>query len=220
MPLPDNLSFIEGAALPEAGLTAWTNLVVEGGLERGETVLITGATGGMGRTAVQMARELGARVLAAGRSLSRLADLPSLGADEVLELGEGLAERVREANGGRGVDLVFDLVGGKHLPTCLAALAPRGRLVLVGLLAGTRAEIDLRDLLSRRLRLLGSVLRARSREEKGKLVRAYAAMALPRLLDGRLRPTVDRVLPFHRIAEAYELLERGEAQGKIVVTLR
>lgn len=217
MPIPAGLSFAEAAAVPEAGLTAWTNLVAEGGLERGETVVITGASGGMGTMMVQLARELGARVLAAGRSVERLEPLRELGADALVELGEGFAERVRQVTGRRGVDLALDLVGGSHLPRSLAALAPRGRLVLVGVLAGRSAEIDLGDVLRRRLRLVGSVLRARSRGEKAELVGAFARFALPRLADGRLRPQVDRVLPFERIGEAYEVLRTGGVAGKVVV---
>jgi putative PIG3 family NAD(P)H quinone oxidoreductase len=219
MPLPANLSFAEGAAIPEVALTAWTNLVAEGGLAAGETVLVAGAASGVGSFAVQLAHELGARVLVAGRSVERLERLRELGAAACLALGADLAAGVRQASGGRGADLALDLVGGEWLPGTLAALAPRGRLVLVGLLAGARAEIDLRALLSRRLRLIGSVLRARSREEKGRLVAAFAAFALPRLADGRLRPLIDRVLPFDRIADAYAALAAGGLFGKVVVEL-
>lgn len=219
MPIPDGLSFVEAAALPEAGLTAWTNLVAEGGLVAGETVVVTGANGGVGTFAVQLARELGARVLAAGRDPDRLEPLRALGAAELLTLGPDLAQRVAALTGGRGADLVLDLVGGEHLPALLAALAPRGRLVLVGLMAGARAELDLGAILRRRLRLIGSVLRARSREEKARLVAAFAAFALPRLADGRLRPIVDRTFPFARIADAFAAFARGGVAGKIVVEM-
>lgn len=217
--LPDGLSFVEGAAVPEAGLTAWTNLVAEGGLAAGETVVVTGANGGVGRFMVQLARELGARVLAAGRHPERLEPLRDLGAHEVVELGEGFADRVRRANGGEGADLALDLVGGEHLPRCLAALSYRGRCVLVGLLAGPRAEVDLGTVLRRRLRLVGSTLRARSREEKAELVAAFGDFALPRLADGRLRPEVDRTFPFAEVEAAYAALEAGGVAGKVVVEM-
>ncbi|HZF14050.1 MAG TPA: zinc-binding dehydrogenase [Thermoanaerobaculia bacterium] len=219
LPLPASFSYLQGAALPEAGLTAWTNLVAEGGLQAGETVLITGATGGMGTMFVQLAHALGARVLAAGRSRERLEPLSALGADGLLLLGNDLPERVREQNEGHGVDLVIDLVGGDGISTRLAALRERGRLVLVGLLAGRKVEVDLGDLLSRRLRLLGSVLRARPREEKARLVQGFADFALPRLADGRLRPLVDRVFPFEDVAGAYAALAEGGAAGKIVLAV-
>ena len=219
MLLPDNLSFIEGGAIPEAGLTAWTNLVAEGNLQAGETVLVTGATGGMGSFAVQLARELGARVLAAGRDPGRLQQLRDLGVEEICVAGSGLAQQVREATGGRGVDLVFDLVGGPSLNAHLGALRDGGRLVLIGLLGGRKVEVDLGAVLSRRLRIVGSVLRPRSRAEKAQLVEAFAAFALPRLRDGRLKPVVEKVIPFERAAEGYKALERGGAFGKIALKI-
>ncbi len=217
MPLPDGLSLVEGGSIPEVGLTAWTNLVAEGGLQAGETVLITGAASGVGTFAVQLARELGARVLVAGRSPERLAALKELGAQACLQLAADLPARLREANGGRGADLVLDLVGGPWLPGHLAALETRGRLVLVGLMAGVRAELDLGVVLSRRLKIVGSLLRPRSRAEKAALVGAFSGFALPRLTDGRLKPVIARVVPFERVAEAYAALEGGGALGKVVL---
>lgn len=219
LPLPEGLAFTDGAAIPEAGVTAWTNLVAEGGLRAGGTVLVAGAASGVGTFAVQVARELGARVLVAGRSAARLERLLPLGAEAWCLLDDDLPRRVRELTGGAGADLVLDLVGGEHLPRLLAALAPRGRLVLVGLMAGARAEVDLALVLHRRLSIVGSVLRSRSREEKAEVVAAFGAFALPRLAAGRLRPVVDRVLPFDRIADAYAALERGGVFGKVVVEL-
>jgi putative PIG3 family NAD(P)H quinone oxidoreductase len=219
MLLPDNLSFIEGGAIPEAGLTAWTNLVAEGEIQAGETVLITGATGGMGSFAVQLARELGARVLAAGRNPDRLEQLKELGVQEICVAGSDLAQQVREATGGRGVDLVFDLVGGASINAHLGALRNGGRLVLIGLLGGRKVDVDLDMVLGRRLRIQGSVLRPRSRAEKARLVEGFSAFALPRLRDGRLRPVVEKVVPFERAAEAYKALEQGGTFGKIVLKM-
>jgi putative PIG3 family NAD(P)H quinone oxidoreductase len=218
MPLPDNLSFVEGAAIPEAALTSWVNLVVEGGLQAGETVLVTGAAGGMGSFAVQLARELGARVLAAGRDRERLEMLRGFGIDEVCLEGVNLAAQVREATHGRGVDLVLDFTAGPEINGHLAALASRGRLVVVGTVGSRKGEVDLGLILGRRLRVIGSVLRARPREEKARLTADFAAFALPRLRDGRLRPVVDRVVPLERAAEGYKALERGGAFGKIVLS--
>jgi NADPH2:quinone reductase len=217
LPLPENLSFVEGAALPEAGLTAWTNLVAEGGLVTGEVVLITGASGGVGSFAVQLARELGARVIGAARDRARLELLRQLGIDELISDDDELPARVREATGGRGVDLVFDLVGGTRLPAHLAALKKGGRLVLMGMLAGRTAQLDLEALLRRRLRLIGSVLRARSRDEKARLVAGFGAFAVPRLRAARLRPVIHRVLPLEQAPLAYAALADGGAFGKIVL---
>lgn len=219
MPIPERLSFVEAAALPEAALTSWTNLVVEGGLHRGQTVLITAAASGVGTLAVQLARELEARVLVAGRDLDRLERLRELGADGLCLLGEELEQQVREQNGGRGVDLVMDMVGGAGLDQHLRALTERGRLVLVGLMAGPRSDLDLGLIMRRRLRLVGSVLRARSRAEKAGLVAGFAEFAGERLASGRLRPIVDRVVPLARIADAYRQLEQGGLFGKLVVSV-
>jgi putative PIG3 family NAD(P)H quinone oxidoreductase len=217
--MPAALSFVEGAALPEACLTAWTNLIAEGRLQAGESVLVTGATGGMGTMAVQLAHALGARVLAAGRNRERLERLPALGADAVIELGESLAQEVARLTGGRGADLALDFVGGPHLTQALASLRPRGRLVLVGLLAGRKAEVNLDLILSRRLRLVGSTLRPRPRAEKAKLVQEFGDFALPRIERRELRAIIDRVFPFAQIEAAYAALAEGGVGGKIVVTV-
>lgn len=222
MPVPENFDLTQAAALPEAALTGWTNLVTEGQLQRGETVLILGASSGMGTFAVQLARELGARTLAAGRNRHRLEPLLTLGADELILLGEDFVEqvhRVTEAEGDAGVQLVLDLVGGEHLARALEVMATRGRLVLLGLLAGRRAELDLGLILRKRLHLVGSVLRGRSRAEKAELVASFRDFGLPRLADGRLKPTIDRVLPFSNIADAYAAMAGGGALGKIVVEM-
>jgi putative PIG3 family NAD(P)H quinone oxidoreductase len=219
MPIPDGLGFVEAAAVPEVALTSWTNLVYEGRLERGQSVLITAAASGVGSFAVQVARELGARVIAAGRSLARLERLRALGADELVELGPGLAERVRSHSGGAGVDLVVDLVGGAGFAELPGCTRDRGRIVLVGVLDGTLATIDLGQVLRRRLRIVGSVLRGRSRAEKAGLVASFSDFGLDRLADGRLRPVVDAVLPFDEVADAYRRMEAGGVLGKLVLEM-
>lgn len=216
MPIPESLGFEEAAAVPEAGLTAWTNLVEEGGLTEGESVLITGASGGVGSFAVQLAAELGASVIGAARDIERLR---ASGVDAAVADDESLPDRVRELTGGRGVDLVMDLSAGVHFGRHLEALADRGRLVLVGLMAGANSEVDLARVLRHRLVVRGSVLRPRSRTEKAQLVAAFAAFALPRLADGRLRPAIHARLPFERLPEAYAVLERGGVTGKVVVSV-
>jgi NADPH2:quinone reductase len=185
----------------------------------GETVLLAGAASGVGTFAVQLARELGARVLVAGRSRERLAALLPLGAEATLSLDEELPREVAELTGGAGVDLVLDMVGGEGIVHRLAALSTGGRLVLIGLLGGGQATVDLGQVLRRRLRIVGSLLRPRPRAEKAALVGELGAFALPRLADGRLRPVIDRVVPFAEIARAYAQLERGGVLGKIVLEL-
>lgn len=219
MPIPPRLSYAEAAALPEAALTAWTNLVVEGRLEDGKSVLITGATSGIGTFAVQLAHRLGAEVVVAGRSLERLERLRALGAGHCVVLAEGMPDAVRNATEGRGADLAMDLVGGRWLPSTLASLADRGRLILVGLMAGSSVELDLGEVLRRRLTVRGSVLRGRTRSEKRELVAGFRDFADARLADGSLVPVVDHVAPFDRIADAYQHMAQGGQLGKIVIEL-
>lgn len=219
LPVPASWSDVEAAALPEAAITSWVNLVREGELRAGETVLVAGATSGVGTYAVQLASALGARVLAAGRDPDRLGELRALGADATLRLGPDLPAEARAATGGRGVDLVMDLVGGDHLPEHLAALAPRGRLVLVGLMAGSRATLDLGPVLQRRLTLRGSVLRSRGRDEKAALVAEFLAFAGERLARRELLPRLDRVFPFADAAAAYAYFESGRPFGKVVLAV-
>lgn len=219
MPIPDNLSFEAAAALPEAAITAWTNLVAEAKLEPGQSVLVVAAVSGIGTFAVQLARELGAKVFAAGRDRERLEQLRPLGVADWVLIDDQLAKNVRAANDGRGVDVVLDMAAGPELGQRLHAVRTGGRYVVIGTLAGRKAEIDLSDLLRRRLRLIGSVLRARSREEKSRLVADFYRFAAERLRDGRLAPLVDRVYPLESIAEAYAMLEHGGVFGKLVISM-
>ncbi len=220
MRIPAGLGFEEAAALPEVAISSWTNLAHEGGLREGQSVLITAAASGVGIFAVQLARELGAaQVLVAGRRLERLEKLRELGADTCLELDGWFPNAVRDATDGQGVDLIVDLAGGSGVGTHLKALKEGGRLVLVGVLAGARAEIDLADVLKRRLQIVGSVLRARTRAEKAGLVADFLAFASRRLEDGRLRPIVHKIYPFREIAEAYAQMEEGGVFGKLVLSV-
>lgn len=217
MPLPPSWDAIQGAALPEAGVTAWTNLVAEGAVRSGEWVMVTGATGGVGSFAVRLAEALGTRVIAVGRSGARLARLrlapPSVA---VLE-GAEFTARVHRATGGAGVDLIVDLVGGRGFGERLMSLRTHGRVVLVGLLAGASSELDLSRTLRCQLMVKGSLLRARSRLEKGRLVEAFMRFAKPRFLQGELQPSIAAVFPASEIAAAYAALERGGLGGKVVV---
>ncbi|MEM7583596.1 MAG: NAD(P)H-quinone oxidoreductase [Acidobacteriota bacterium] len=219
MPIPPGLDFTQAAALPEVAITAWTNLVAEGRLEKRQSVLITAAASGVGTFAVQLARELGARVLVAGRSVERLERLRPLGAEACIPLDENLPQAVRAILDGPGLDLVIELAGGPGLRQRLSALRSQGRLVLVGILGGAGAEVDLADVLRRRLRITGSVLRARPRAEKAELIQSFWEFAEERLADGRLRPVVHQVYPFERIADAYADLERGGVFGKLVLEI-
>jgi putative PIG3 family NAD(P)H quinone oxidoreductase len=219
-PVPDGLSFEDAAAIPEAYLTAYDAMVLQGGLTAGESVLIHAAGSGVGTAAVQIARAIGARPIGTARSEDKLGKAKELG----LAAGfvpEGnppkFADRVRAATGGKGVDVVLELVGGAYVPESLDALAPKGRLVLVGLMAGARADVDLGAVLRKRLRVFGTVLRARPLEEKIAAAQVLARNLAPLVAEGKLRPIVDRVLPLAEAPAAHALMAKNETFGKIVL---
>lgn len=214
---PDHLSWVQAGGLAEVALTSWTNLVFEGGLQAGQTVLITAAASGVGSYCVPLARELGATVLVAGRKRRRLEALEDRGAAGVVLLGDDVAAQVRNF-APEGVDLILDLVGGPGLAQLLPALRDRGRLVLLGLLGGVEATLPLGDILRRRLEIRGSVLRSRSGEEKRGLIRSFGSFAAARWASGRLDPLVDSVLPMAECERAYRRLAEDEVFGKIVLT--
>jgi NADPH2:quinone reductase len=217
MRLPADWNFALGAALPEAGVTAWTNLVAEGGLRRGEWVMVTGATGGVGRLAVQLAEALGAHVVAVSRSGERLSLLPLSDESATVREGADFTTRVHRATGGAAIDLVLDLVGGPAFAERVECLGSHGRVILVGLLAGTRSNLDLSRTLRCQLMVKGSLLRARPRQEKGRLVEGFMRFAEPRFATGALRPAIAAEFAAGEIAAAYAALERGGLDGKVVV---
>lgn len=217
MAKPEHMSWTEAGGLAEVALTSWTNLVYEGGLQAGQTVLITAAASGVGSYCVPLARELGARVLVAGRKQRRLDALLDRGAEATVLLGEDVSGQVREV-APEGVDLIIDLVGGQGLAHLLPALRNRGRLVLLGLLGGVEATLPLSQILSRRLEIRGSVLRSRSPEEKRGLMRSFQTFAAPRWNGGTLDPLVDSEMPMSKCTEAYRRMAEDEVFGKIVLT--
>lgn len=217
MPKPGHLTWTQVGGLAEVALTSWTNLVYEGGLQAGQSVLITAAASGVGSYCVPLARELGARVLVAGRKRPRLEALRSRGAEGVVLLGDDVAGQVREFVP-EGVDLILDLVGGPGVAELLPALRDRGRLVLLGLLGGVEATVPLGEVLRRRLEIRGSVLRSRSAEEKRGLIRSFSAFAETRWSKGTLDPLVDSEFPMAECARAYERMAKEEIFGKIVLT--
>ena len=217
MPVPDGMGWEDAAAIPEVFITAYLTLRILGRLDEGEVALIHSGASGVGTAAIQIARELGARPIATSRIAERLALPVELGADGVVATDGRFAERVRELTGGRGADVVLDLVGAACWPLALDALAPRGRIVAVGTLSGARVELDLALLMRRRATLIGTVLRSRTAAEKAVLTRAFAERMLPALAAGRLRPVVDRVLPLAEAAAAHALLEQNDTLGKVVL---
>ncbi len=203
--IPDDLTDREAAAVPEAFITAHDALFTRAGLALGETLLVNGASGGVGTAAVQLGVAAGVRVLANARSHREA--LTDLGA-EPCQLSEA-----------RGVDVVLELVGAANLPGSLEALAVRGRIIVVGTGAGADAELSLRALMGRRASVMGTVLRARPIEEKAAAVQAFAHSVVPHLAAGRARPVIDRVFPIAEAAAAFDHLSAPGKLGKVLLEL-
>jgi NADPH2:quinone reductase len=203
--IPDNLTDREAAAVPEAFITAHDAVFTRAGLAMGETLLVNGASGGVGTAAVQLGAATGARVLANSRSHS----------DALVDLGAEPCP-LSEA---RGVDVVLELVGAANLQASLEALAVRGRIIVVGTGAGADAEISLRALMGRRASLMGTVLRARHMEEKAAAVQVFARSVVPQIASGRVRPVIDRVFPVAEAAAAFDHLAAPGKLGKVLLEL-
>jgi putative PIG3 family NAD(P)H quinone oxidoreductase len=221
--IPDGVDDVEAAAIPEAYLTAYDAMVLQANLAAGETVLVHAVGSGVGTAAVQIAKAIGARSIGTARTADKLTRAESLGMIHGIVPGRGaggapeFAARVREATGGAGVDVVLELVGGSYVPESLAALVPRGRLVLVGLLAGTQADVDLGLVLRKRIHLFGTVMRARPLEEKIAAGQVLARNIAPLVASGAFKPVIDRVIPLEQAADALDHMSSNEGFGKIVL---
>lgn len=221
MRVPDAWSFVEAAAVPEAFLTAYMNLYWLGGLQSGEHVLIHSGASGVGTAAIQLARETGAKVAVTAGSEDKLEFCRRLGAVSGWNYRRGsFVPWVKEITNGVGTNLILDFVGAPYWQANLDALAFDGRLVLIGLLGGTRAETtDLSRILIRRLKIMATTLRSLSKEDKTKLTREFASRALPLFNRGRLRPVIDRTFDWTDVREAHEYMENNRNAGKIVLTI-
>ena len=219
LPLPAGMDFVHAAAIPETYFTVWTNVFERGRLASGETILVQGGTSGIGTTAIQLARAFGATVLATAGSDEKVRACEELGAIRAINYRtEDFVAAVREATAGRGVDVVLDIIGGDYLQRNLDCLGLNGRLVQIGLIGGSKAQIDLRTVLQRRLTLTGSTLRPRTVAEKGALARVVHENVWPLLESGKVRPLVAETFPLERAADAHRALEAGEVIGKVVLT--
>lgn len=210
LPVPRGVDLVTAAALPEAACTVWSNVVTVGRLSPGETLLVHGGASGIGTFAIQVGKALGARVVVTA-SAAKLRRCLDLGADEALDYdADDFAERVQ-------ADVVLDIVGAKYLERNLRALRPNGRLVVIGLQGGVRAELNLGALLAKRASIAATSLRARPVEEKGAIVDDVRSSVWPLVDSGAVRPVVDRVLPLAEAAEAQRVMAAGEHVGKIVL---
>lgn len=182
--------FVAGAALPEAALTSWSNLVEVAGLQPGQRVLITGASGGVGSFAVQMCAALGAEVYATAGSKQRCEQVKALGAKQVFDYSEDVLAAAKEANSGKGFDLIFDVVGAADLDQNLRLLATGGTLVIIGTLRGSRGELDIARLMGKRARIIGTTLRARPKPEKRDFIISATKNLFPKIAEGKILPVL------------------------------
>ena len=216
LPVPDGLDFSHAAILPETVCTVFANVFEAGGLKANETLLVHGATSGIGVTAIQMARAAGARVIATSRGAAKADAARALGADLSLDAStDDMAAAIADFG---GADVVLDMVGADYAALNQAALKPFGRWVVIATLSGPMAQIDLLKLMMKRIVLTGSTLRARPADEKARLIAAVEATAWPWVASGALCPPVDAVFPLEQAARAHQRLEGGDHVGKIVLT--
>jgi putative PIG3 family NAD(P)H quinone oxidoreductase len=220
MPVPAGVDLVTAAALPEVACTVWSNVFMVAGLQRDEALLVHGGAGGIGSFAIQLASALGARVLTTAGSPEKRRACRELGADVAIDYREqDFVEEVRAATDGRGADVILDNMGAKYLARNLDALATEGRLVVIGMQGGTKAELDLGKLLRKRAAVIGTTLRARPVAEKSAICASVVEHVWPLVADGSVRPVVGRTLPLAEVAAAHELMESGEHSGKILLTV-
>jgi len=223
VPMPQGLQFVECAAVPEAFCTAYDALVLQGGLREGHTVLIHAAGSGVGTAAIQVARVFGASRVFGTASAGKLELLEERGLSLDVPIDyrrKSFRDVIRRETDGRGIDLILDLVGATYWTDNIASLKTRGRIVLVGLVGGTMAQLNLGVLLRRRLHVIGTVMRSRNAKEKSALADAIRENLLPRFESRELFPVVDRVFELHDAAEAHAYMEDNQNAGKIVLRVR
>jgi putative PIG3 family NAD(P)H quinone oxidoreductase len=217
--IPRGMDLVHAAAVPETTFTVWTNVFERGRLRKGESILIHGGSSGIGTTAIQLARAFGARVLATAGTAEKCAACEALGADRAFNYHEtDFVSAVREATGGRGVDVILDIVGGEYLQRNLDTLATDGRLVHIGQLGGANAQINLGPVLRNRLTITGSTLRPRSVAEKAALADEVLKHVWPVLESGALKVILHATYPLRSAADAHRVMEASSHVGKLVLT--
>jgi putative PIG3 family NAD(P)H quinone oxidoreductase len=218
MPLPGEVELVTAAALPEVACTVFSNVFMVGRLRKGETFLVHGGSGGIGTFAIQLAAAVGARVATTAGSDERLARCRELGADITINYKEqDFVEVLREATDGSGADVILDNMGAKYLSRNVEALATNGRLVIIGMQGGTKAELDINALLRKKAAVVATALRSRPEEEKAAICAGVVEQVWPLVAQGAVKPVVHEVVPFDEAARAHSLVADGEAFGKVLL---
>ncbi len=218
LPVPRGLGLTEAAALPETFFTVWSNVFDRAGLKQGESFLVHGGTSGIGTTAIQLAKAFGARVFATAGSDEKCAACLSLGADRAINYNDDdFVQAVKDETGGKGADVILDMVGGDYVARNIGALAADGRMVSIAFLKGAKVEVNLMPVMLKRLTLTGSTLRPRSVEFKAKVARKLREKVWPLIETGRIKPVIHATFPLARAADAHRLMESSAHIGKIVL---
>ncbi|WP_236243937.1 NAD(P)H-quinone oxidoreductase [Streptomyces sp. CC210A] len=219
LPVPNGVDVVTAAALPEVAATVWSNVFMVAHLRPGETLLVHGGASGIGTMAIQLGKAVGARVAVTAGSPDKLARCAELGADVLIDYREqDFVQEVRKATGGAGADVILDIIGAKYLERNVEALAVNGRLAVIGLQGGRKAELNLGALLAKRAAVTATSLRGRPLAEKAAIVAAVREHVWPLVAAGAVRPVVDRVLPMTAAAEAHRVLEDSTHVGKVLLT--
>ena len=219
LPLPQGLSIVEAAALPETFFTVWSNVFDRGGLKPGESFLVHGGSSGIGTTAIQLAKAFGAKVFTTAGSPEKCQACKDLGADVAIDYRkEDFVAAAREANGGQGVNLILDMVGGSYIARDVEVLEPDGRLVFIAFLGGAKAEINFQTVMVKRLTITGSTLRARDIDFKAAIAAQLQTQVWPLIESGQVKPQIFKTFPLEQAAEAHALMESSTHIGKIMLT--
>ncbi|MFB0625864.1 NAD(P)H-quinone oxidoreductase [Streptomyces sp. AB3(2024)] len=219
LPVPSGVDLVAAAALPEVVCTVWSNVFMVAGLRPGETLLVHGGSSGIGTMAIQLGKAVGARVAVTAGGKEKLDRCAELGADVLVDYREqDFVEEVRAATGGAGADVILDIMGAKYLARNLDALAVNGRLAIIGLQGGVKAEVNLGALLAKRAAITATSLRTRPLEEKAAIVAAVREHVWPLIASGRVRPVVHATYPMREAAEAHRVLESSTHVGKLLLT--
>lgn len=220
LPVPKGLSLTEAASLPETFFTVYSNVFDRGALKAGEVLLVQGGSSGIGVTAIQMAAAMGNRVFATAGSDEKCAACVKLGAEKAFNYRTGdWAEELKAATGGKGVNVILDMVGGDYVPKELKSLAEEGRLVMIAFLRGMKTEVDLSVIMQKRLQVTGSTLRPRTIEFKGQVAKSLRERIWPLIEAGRIKPVLYKTFPLAEASEAHKLMETSTHIGKIVLTV-
>jgi NADPH2:quinone reductase len=220
LPVPKGFSMADAASLPETYFTVWTNVFDRGRLQPGEIFLVHGGASGIGTTAIQLAKALGARVFATAGTAEKCAACEKLGAEKAVNYKtEDWVEIVKEATAGEGVDVILDMVGGDYTPRNLDLLRTDGRVVQIAFLRGNKTQIDLNPIMRKRLTLTGSTLRPRSVAEKAKITEALRAKVWPLFESGKLKPVIHAKFPLAKASDAHAMMDADQHTGKIVLTV-